>query len=89
MAEREGFEPPVAFRLRLISSQVHSTGLCHLSVFVYNALRYILSLPFRDYDADYADYDVAHSVIHKRANQLHVRMSIPLGGRQVVGNRMS
>ena len=32
MAEREGFEPPVAFRLRLISSQVHSTGLCHLSV---------------------------------------------------------
>ena len=31
MAEREGFEPPVAFRLRLISSQVHSTGLCHLS----------------------------------------------------------
>src|ERR1700742_5314354 len=33
MAEREGFEPPVAFRLRLISSQVHSTGLCHLSEF--------------------------------------------------------
>src|ERR1035441_3109651 len=31
MAEREGFEPPVALRLRLISSQVHSTGLCHLS----------------------------------------------------------
>src|SRR5580698_8481368 len=31
MAEREGFEPPVAFRLRLISSQVHSTGLCQLS----------------------------------------------------------
>src|SRR5579859_1194573 len=32
MAESEGFEPPVAFRLRLISSQVHSTGLCQLSV---------------------------------------------------------
>jgi hypothetical protein len=31
MAEREGFEPPIAFRLCLISSQVHSTGLCHLS----------------------------------------------------------
>ena len=31
MAESEGFEPPVAFRLRLISSQVHSTGLCQLS----------------------------------------------------------
>jgi integrase len=27
MAEREGFEPPVAFRLRLLSKQVHSTTL--------------------------------------------------------------
>ena len=32
MAEREGFEPPVPVKVRLISSQVHSTGLCHLSV---------------------------------------------------------
>jgi hypothetical protein len=32
MAEREGFEPPIDLRLCLISSQVHSTGLCHLSV---------------------------------------------------------
>ena len=31
MAEREGFEPPVGLTLRLISSQVHSAGLCHLS----------------------------------------------------------
>jgi hypothetical protein len=31
MAEREGFEPPIALRLWLISSQLHSTGLCHLS----------------------------------------------------------
>ena len=31
LAEREGFEPPVPLRVRLISSQVHSTGLCHLS----------------------------------------------------------
>ena len=31
MAESEGFEPPIALRLCLISSQVHSTGLCHLS----------------------------------------------------------
>ena len=31
MAEREGFEPPVPVKVRLISSQVHSTGLCHLS----------------------------------------------------------
>src|ERR1700733_12391919 len=31
MAEREGFEPPIDLRLCLISSQVHSTGLCHLS----------------------------------------------------------
>ncbi len=35
MAEREGFEPPIALRLCLISSQVHSTGLCHLSA-LYN-----------------------------------------------------
>ena len=33
LAEREGFEPPVPLRVRLISSQVHSTGLCHLSAF--------------------------------------------------------
>jgi hypothetical protein len=31
MAESEGFEPPIALRLCLISSQVHSTGLCQLS----------------------------------------------------------
>ena len=31
LAEREGFEPPVPLRVRLISSQVHSTGLCQLS----------------------------------------------------------
>jgi hypothetical protein len=39
MAEREGFEPPIALRLCLISSQVHSTGLCHLSAFVFNHLQ--------------------------------------------------
>ena len=32
MAEREGFEPPIPVKVCLISSQVHSTGLCHLSV---------------------------------------------------------
>ncbi len=37
MAEREGFEPPIALRLCLISSQVHSTGLCHLSALVNTA----------------------------------------------------
>ena len=31
MAEREGFEPPIPVKVCLISSQVHSTGLCHLS----------------------------------------------------------
>lgn len=31
VAESEGFEPPIALRLCLISSQVHSTGLCQLS----------------------------------------------------------
>src|SRR5580704_8006235 len=35
MAEREGFEPPIDLRLCLISSQVHSTGLCHLSALFY------------------------------------------------------
>ena len=38
MAEREGFEPPIALRLCLISSQVHSTGLCHLSVGCWSRL---------------------------------------------------
>lgn len=32
MAESEGFEPPEGLTLRLISSQVHSTELCQLSV---------------------------------------------------------
>jgi hypothetical protein len=32
LAEREGFEPPIPVKVCLISSQVHSTGLCHLSV---------------------------------------------------------
>ncbi len=31
LAERGGFEPPIPLRVCLISSQVHSTGLCHLS----------------------------------------------------------
>jgi hypothetical protein len=42
VAESEGFEPPIALRLCLISSQVHSTGLCQLSAFVsvtYTPLR--------------------------------------------------
>jgi hypothetical protein len=34
MAESEGFEPPIDLRLCLISSQVHSTGLCQLSVWL-------------------------------------------------------
>ena len=34
LAEREGFEPPIPLRVCLISSQVHSTGLCHLSASV-------------------------------------------------------
>ena len=33
MAESEGFEPPIDLRLCLISSQVHSTELCHLSIY--------------------------------------------------------
>ena len=35
MAEREGFEPPIPVKVCLISSQVHSTGLCHLSIFIF------------------------------------------------------
>jgi hypothetical protein len=31
VAEREGFEPPIPVKVWLISSQLHSTGLCHLS----------------------------------------------------------
>ena len=31
LAEREGFEPPLPFRVNLISSQAPSTGLGHLS----------------------------------------------------------
>ncbi len=43
MAEREGFEPPVPVKVRLISSQVHSTGLCHLSVL--SSIAYSTILP--------------------------------------------
>jgi hypothetical protein len=44
MAEREGFEPPIALRLCLISSQVHSTGLCHLSALQTTTYRPWLTL---------------------------------------------
>ncbi len=37
VAESEGFEPPIALRLCLISSQVHSTGLCQLSASLKNS----------------------------------------------------
>jgi hypothetical protein len=43
MAERGGFEPPIDLRLCLISSQVHSTGLCHLSL-IYQQLSRSISI---------------------------------------------
>ena len=46
LAEREGFEPPIAFRLWLISSQLHSTGLCHLSVVVTRSTLLLYHLGF-------------------------------------------
>jgi hypothetical protein len=55
LAEREGFEPPIALRLCLISSQVHSTGLCHLSALftttyvpVQKSLELLLSVSIPD-----------------------------------------
>jgi hypothetical protein len=39
MAESEGFEPPIALRLWLISSQLHSTGLCQLSALVSRSVQ--------------------------------------------------
>ena len=59
MAEREGFEPPIPLRVCLISSQVHSTGLCHLSSCVYNNLRGFFIVPSAHYDVN---YDVARSL---------------------------
>src|SRR6204780_332272 len=44
VAERGGFEPPIPLQVCLISSQVHSTGLCHLSVFEARALPALSSL---------------------------------------------
>src|ERR1700749_4563119 len=43
MAEREGFEPPIPVKVCLISSQVHSTALPSLRVFVFSYLRYHFS----------------------------------------------
>src|SRR5580704_16370895 len=45
MAESEGFEPPIDLRLCLISSQVHSTGLCQLSAFPYFISGHRLAAP--------------------------------------------
>jgi hypothetical protein len=59
MAERGGFEPPIPLRVCLISSQVHSTGLCHLSSFVYNNLRGFFIVPSGHYDVN---YDVTRSL---------------------------
>ena len=67
MAERGGFEPPIDLRLCLISSQVHSTGLCHLSTgsrsfFIMRALlpRYKLYRKAATCQANF------HRVIHRR-----------------------
>jgi hypothetical protein len=38
LAEREGFEPPIPVKVCLISSQVHSTALPSLRVFVFSYL---------------------------------------------------
>jgi hypothetical protein len=46
MAESEGFEPPVPFRVRLISSQVHSTGLCQLSALFTTTCEVLWDLAF-------------------------------------------
>jgi membrane protein len=45
VAEREGFEPPIPVKVWLISSQLHSTGLCHLSAFRARACSYGSNLP--------------------------------------------
>jgi hypothetical protein len=45
MAESEGFEPPIDLRLCLISSQVHSTGLCQLSALFYFISDHRLAAP--------------------------------------------
>ncbi len=45
VAEREGFEPPIPLRVCLISSQVHSTGLCHLSAIIFNNIATYRRLP--------------------------------------------
>ena len=42
MAEGEGFEPPIPVKVCLISSQVHSTGLCHLSETNYRMLLWMV-----------------------------------------------
>ena len=48
VAEGEGFEPPIPVRVCMISSHVHSTGLCHPSVGCCSGLRYML-LQLADY----------------------------------------
>ena len=48
LAERVGFEPTVDLRLRLISSQVHSTTLPPLhSIETIIAIESLLSRPYR------------------------------------------
>jgi hypothetical protein len=59
MAEREGFEPPIPVKVCLISSQVHSTALPSLRVFVFRCLRCLLLLLSFAYDID---YDIASSI---------------------------
>jgi hypothetical protein len=46
MAEREGFEPPIPVKVCLISSQVHSTALPSLRLFIINYLRHRLQAIF-------------------------------------------
>jgi hypothetical protein len=65
MAEREGFEPPIPVKVCLISSQVHSTALPSLRVFVFNYLQRLLLLLSFAYDIN---YDIDSSRVWLRAS---------------------
>ena len=76
VAESEGFEPPVPFRVRLISSQVHSTGLCQLSAFLQLLTR--CSLDGSSASGNFGGTLYRRNALHCCLLVIHTKMRLPL-----------
>src|SRR5277367_4876226 len=77
MAERGGVEPPIPLRVCLISSQVHSTGLCHLSLCLQHFTRRLGGFVPADGSFDGTLY--RRNALRRGLLMIHAKMRITLG----------